>query len=591
MQHWGETEHPLSGRARRRGALAIFFLGFLLLTGHAQAAGVFTPAQTLSPGDGAAPQLAVDPQGRTTVVWEGASDVEGTLGVYAIRLDPYGAPLGPARIVGYVPLTNGGQCPCPQVAVDPLGRSTVTWQTVEGSDHRVQAAQVDAAGVPGAIHTLSPVGFDASGQKVEVDSTGRATIVWQINGAAGVIESVRLDANGVPEELQTLSSPTGPTQPQLTVDGGGNAYVVWAAPESIEEVEIDAGGTPGPIHDVVSDPAAGAPQVAVDSEGRATVSWWRGSGAYEAQVVRLTPNGTPGTVQTLSPDEENVFDPRIGIDADGRVTAVWQTFEEQVQAVRLDTSGVPETVRTLSEEGHIAGEPEVAVTPDGRSVVVWAHPSIPFAEPEVEEECLAAEFTADDDVVRAVFLNSSGEPERTVAVSPFEEQSLVAEVALDPLGLPRIAWTSFFGTYFCHDPNPRVRESQEVMLPVPEQAPPEPSPPSAKAVLRVGKKAVIKRGHVVLGATCAGPSGTSCAGELRLVVTPPRGFPSRQAKLALARVRYRLVAGRHLRLSLRLSKAGRRLVAHASRNRIGAHAQGRGVDHSYVVLTLPRTLG
>ena len=576
--------------------MALFFLGFLMLAGHAQAAGVFTSAQTLSPRDGGAPQLAVDPQGRTTVVWEGASDVEGTLGIYAVRLDPYGVPLGPARIVAYVPLTEGGQCPCPQVAVDPFGQSTVAWQTVEGSDHRIQAAQVDTAGVPGVIHTLSPIGFDASGQRVEVDPMGRATIVWQINGAKGVIESVRLDASGTPEEVQTLSPATGPIQPQLTVDADGNAYVVWSAPEGIEEVELDASGTPGPIHDVVTDAAAGVPQIVVDSEGRATVTWWRGSGAYEAQAVRLAPNGTPGTVQTLSPAAEDVFDPRIGIDADGRVTSVWQTFKEQVQAVRLDTTGTPETVRTLSEEGHVAGEPEVAVTSDGRSVVVWAHPSVPFVEPEEEEECLEAEFTADDDVVRTVFLNASGETERTVAVSPFKEQSLIAEVALDPLGLPRIAWTSFFGTYFCHDPNPLVRESQEVILPQPKQPeviPPEPSPPITQAMLRVDRKAAIKRSRVLLWTTCAAPSGTTCVGDLRLIVPSPKSakrLTARRQNLTLARGRYRLAPGQRLRLSLPLSKAGRRLVRHSSRTHIGARAQGRNVDRGFVLLTLPRSI-
>lgn len=576
--------------------MALFFLGFLMLAGHAQAEGVFIPAQTLSPRYGGLPKLATDPQGRTTVVWEGNSDVKGTIGVHALRLNPYGLPLGPARIVGYVPFTAGGQCPCPQVAVDPFGRSTVTWQTVVGSDHLIQAAQLDPAGVPGVTHTLSPVGSGASNHKVEVDAMGRATVVWQINNAKGSIESVRLDAGGTPEERQTLSPATGPIQPQLTVDADGNAYVVWSAPEGIEEVEIDASGTPGPIHEVVSDPAAGAPQIAVDSEGRATVAWWRGSGAYEAQTVRLAPDGTPGTVHNLSPAAENVFDPRIGIDADGRVTAVWQTFKEQVQAVRLDTTGTPETVRTLSEEGHVAGEPAVAVTPDGRSVVVWAYPSIPFAEPEAEEECLPAEFAPDDDVVRAVFLNASGEPERIVAVSPFEEQSLVAEVALDPLGLPRIAWTSFFGTYFCHHTTPLVRESQEVVLPQleqPEQSPREPSPPSPQTMLRVDRKAAIKRGRVLLGATCAAPSGATCAGELRLIVPSSksaRRIIARRANLTLARGRYRLAAGQHLRLSLSLSKAGRQLVRNSSRTRIGARAQGRNVDRGFVLLTLPRSI-
>jgi hypothetical protein len=96
----------------------------------------------------------------------------------------------------------------PQVAVDPDGRATVVWSRNDDSgSSRVQAVRLDAAGNPGTVRTLSPPASVSSFPKVAVDPAGRATVVWtqrsSVEGSLLRTKVLRLEADGSPGTLHT----------------------------------------------------------------------------------------------------------------------------------------------------------------------------------------------------------------------------------------------------------------------------------------------------------------------------------------------------------------------------------------------------
>lgn len=551
------------------------FAALWVLVGNARAEITFTPPQTLREGIAAEPQVAVDPQGRATVVWEEFGPEE-LISIQAQRVDPNGLP-GPIQTLAKFP-SAVPSCPCPQVVVDSTGRATVAWQGVVGAYRRIQAARIDASGTVGPVYTLSPSEVNGWDQRVAVDAEGRATLVWWIPSLHNV-ESVRLGVDGAPEEVQVLAEGVeGVKYPAVGVGPEGKATVVWPTDEGLRTVQIDAAGTPGPIREISpSDTADGVPHVVVDSKGRATIGWWRGLGNYEARSVRLDPEGVPGTVQTLSPPEgEGALDPRLAVDSQDRVTAVWQTFGERIYAVRLDESGAPETVYPLSSPDREAGEPQLAATPDGQVIVVWAFPPPVFAP---EPGCLeGAEFDPASDVVDAAFLGSDGKPERVVDVSPVGEQSLVPKVALNALGLPTVVWESFDGTYFCEDHPTRIQLSRGVLPVEPEPPHPEPSPspppaPEGNGILRLNSKATVKNRSLRIYVSCG---GGACAGRLKFV----------HSRLVVARGRFQLASGQGRTLMLPLTGFGKKLVAKGSGQLLRAIGRGSGVKKSVVWVRL-----
>lgn len=560
-------------------ALALVVVAVLPVPASAEVA--FTPPQTLSPVESALSQLAVDPQGRATVVWQEIGSKPKHWAIRTRRIDALGIP-GPIYTLGEVPILSGPpQCPCAEVVVDPSGRATITWQTVTEEGRRIESAQITPAGVPEPSQFLSPPGVDGWYAKPTAKPGGEVIVAWHSNFPDDQLEAVVLDPEGVPGEVQPVSEQgDGGNFPNIAVGPEEKFYATWSTEDNgIQFSKLDEEGAPEDVQPV-SPPGeeAGVSEIVVDSEGRATISWWRGLGVYEAKAVRIAADGTPGTTWTLSPPGQTALDPRIAVDLQGRVTAVWETFSEQVFSVRLDENGVPGEPRPLTPKGRIGGDPRVAAAKDGTVVVAWNHTPMAFAP---EPECLDVELNPEDDVVRVAFIRPDGELDRIYEASPRGQQSFEVDLALDPLGLPWVTWTSLDGTYFCEDSDSRVVASHALALqpPVEEEPsppPPPPPPPEEAGTLRLAKKGFAQKGRVLLRARCHGGSGEPCSGALRLVV-PGKG-------LRLAHGRYRVQPGQSKQLSVPLTKAAKRFLAADGPDRIAARARGRGLAATHVLV-------
>jgi hypothetical protein len=580
--------------------LILAFLAAALSAGPAQGKVLFGPPLTLAAGDVDEPQIAVDPQGRVTVVWAQLGP-EKLISIRAARLNPGGFPESTQTLAEFP--TAIPHCYCPQVVVDSSGRATVAWQGVVAGHRRIQAAQIDPSGTAGPVHTLSADGEEGWHQQLTVDGQGRVTVAWETTGASN-IEAARFGADGALEEVKVLAEAVPGLEPvALAASPPGEVTVAWPTSAGLQVVQLGSTGAPGPIRSIPStDNADGVVDVVADSSGRATLAWWRGSGINQVRSVSLDPEGNPGAVRTLSPTNEGAFEPRLAVDSQGRVTATWVGVNERVYAARLDEGGSPLSIHLISEPAHRAGPPRIASGTDGTTTIAWSHPPDLFAR---DEGCLPnAEFDYESDAVKAAFLGPDGSPVQLENVSPFGEQAGGVAVAVDPQGQPIVAWESFDGTYFCEDTTTRIQVSRGLTAVDPQPGPPpSPAPPSPgveqRGKLRLARRAAAADGRLVIKVTCPQGGGV-CAGRLemsaskltvsRRLEVSPHGLPKTGSRVSIARGSFWLDPGKRKKLALSLTGWGRRLVKDSSGQLLRLVGMGRGVEGG-TVLVRQRPLG
>jgi hypothetical protein len=295
---------------------------------------------TLSGIDARDPQVAVDPRGSATVVWRRADPAArgDDSRIESLRIAADGT-------AGVVHTLSGADARDPKVAVDPQGRATVVWRLI-GGRRRIESVRLAADSTPGPVRNISKTkGFDP---QVAVDPRGRSTVVWA-TGRPGRIKSRRLAANGTAGAIKTLSK-TRATDPQVAVESKGRATVVWSRRmptgefrgrrlffNRIQSVRL-GGGAAGAVHTlsrgsptIASAVDAHRPEVAVDSKGRATVVWELDCAScvsvVDVQALRLGVDGAPGAVHRLTKRPE-ASDPQVAVDSKGRPTVVWWREEE-----------------------------------------------------------------------------------------------------------------------------------------------------------------------------------------------------------------------------------------------------------------------
>ena len=70
-------------------------------------------------------------------------------------------------------------CSGEQLAVAPDDTVIVVWDRSDGSHNRIQARTIAADGTPGTTQTLSAAGQDALAPLIAIDSVGKATVSWE----------------------------------------------------------------------------------------------------------------------------------------------------------------------------------------------------------------------------------------------------------------------------------------------------------------------------------------------------------------------------------------------------------------------------
>jgi hypothetical protein len=238
---------------------------------------------------------------------------------------------------------SGASARDPDIAVDPNGNAVVVWQRSDGTHYRIQSRVRSATGTLSPIQTLSDAGQHAAYPEVGIDQGGNAVVVWQ---RSGVIETRARSAGGVLSAIQTLSDAAQAAQePHVAVNPSGAAIFVWMRYGG----GTGCGGFPGCLF--------------IQARARSTA-------------------GTLSAVQTLSQSGQHSDTPRVGMDPNGNAVFVWRRTDEttdclnnsgclRIQTRARSEAGVLSAVQTLSGPGYHTVSPSVGVDANGNAVSVW----------------------------------------------------------------------------------------------------------------------------------------------------------------------------------------------------------------------------
>jgi hypothetical protein len=304
-----------------------------------------TKTLSVSGQDAAAPQVAVSPGGAATVVWKRFDGAHYLVQERRIAAD------GTLEASTHT-LSEGGQDAVePQVAVDGNGKATVVWSRFDGSDSIIQVRRVGSEGTPAASFTsLSASGESAVQPRVAVNTVGAVTITWtRFDGSNWIVQSRRLSSSGaLVGSAQSLSA-TGRSaaEPQVAVAGDGTSTIAWSRFDGtslvIEARRITAAGALGSTYLLsATGHDAADPQLALGPGGKATVLWTRFDGSnWIVQRRDLSSTGTLGTTENLSSSGRRGSDPIAAWGGNGALAMGWRRFNGAGDVIQAKTVSAP----------------------------------------------------------------------------------------------------------------------------------------------------------------------------------------------------------------------------------------------------------
>lgn len=365
---------------------------------------------TFTTGNQAVPAVAVDPLGRTLVVWISAA--EGGDPGWGLRGQLYAADGtaqgGPFQVNSATTLNQDG----PRVAATPDGDFVVVWESSvstggDSAGRSIQARRFANDGAP-----LGPefqVNTYTTGNQslpdVGTDGAGEFVVVWESAGSSGgdtlgsSVHGQRFSAAGLPQgvEFQVNTSTVGDqTSPRVAANPAGDFWVVF-------ETNVAAGGDPNTSVQARFFDAAGVPA-----------------------NPEFTLNGYTDGGQDK---------PAIAADATGTFLAVWQSFDSggtdtsppSIQGYLLNSIG-----EAMGDEFQVntfttGTQMRPTVAAFGASGFVAAWENLPNPGPGQTPDIRAAQVGIGNDFVVNTLTTNSQE---------------YASIAADPDGNFIVAWSS-----------------------------------------------------------------------------------------------------------------------------------------------------
>jgi hypothetical protein len=279
------------------------------------------------------PQLSVNANGRLVAAWTLDTQGMSPIGLAATLGSRSSLP----RTATVLP-TDGQSVYDVATAIDASGNGIVAWLQVPQSGPAT--ATIKAATLrPGQAPQVATIATRGNAiveyLSLGIDSAGRPTVTWGVNPDGTTTELIgvaRGDGTGAfapafEEQLGTALV----TQLQTFVTGNGGLLAFWvegtvpSAPLHVKTSQAALGGTfVGEQALTGGKPGRGQVRFAVNASGRAALLFPFASGGGTSLKVQLrTSSGTWGTPRALGASGRYITNANIGVDADGRVVALW----------------------------------------------------------------------------------------------------------------------------------------------------------------------------------------------------------------------------------------------------------------------------
>ena len=284
----------------------------------------------------------------------------------------------------------------PSVALAPDGRAVVAW---EGGNPL--APTVDATLRPPGGSWAAPIvlSTDFGHPVIGMDRAGDAVIAWA--GASGAIYTASLPAGGTWTAPQTLLGSRlagyhGAFNVDLTVNASGAAIIVWNEYDTAIEAASGTilGGFAAPVAVNPAYTKGLRPRVALNDTGWASLAWSTG---IANNAITRSPDGTWSTTTQLTANAGGPAD--TAIDAAGNAIAIFEQIQQittgtvtPLYAAWRPAGGtwatpVALTAPTDSATGHVVADPAgtfvIAYTDTATTMVnAFTLPALaPFGQP------------------------------------------------------------------------------------------------------------------------------------------------------------------------------------------------------------------
>jgi hypothetical protein len=306
-----------------RGVVGLASLVALLLGAAVPASAGAAWTAPVALGQGSQPQVAVDADGDAVFTWVYH---DGTNTRIRARARSAAGVLSPVQTLSSI----SGNGTYPQIAVDSTGDAVITWNFFDGDWERVQARARSAAGVLGAVQTLTPTGRHAGGPTVGVDTDGDAVIGYTEEpnpdqpSASFRGQARARSAAGVLSPAQTVSPPPDGGVHAVAVDADGDAVFISDLDNPDSRIQARARSAAGALSPIQTVTPAGKqgdyPDVAVGPGGYAILVWRLNSSPnFLVQARTRSPAGALSPVKTLG---KSPFAPQVAIGG-GDAAVVW----------------------------------------------------------------------------------------------------------------------------------------------------------------------------------------------------------------------------------------------------------------------------
>lgn len=243
------------------------------------------------------PQIAVDASGNSYITWQRFDN----WGIYWVKVDASEVATEVKRIS---PTTYYGAGLTPQIAIDSSGNSYIVYQGwIEGDkETQIYWIRVDSTGgvlVKKASTHPDNVEYQNRNPQIAVDSIGNSYVTWQCKDQLNIergpkIYWVRVDSSGNTGVVQKITMCDSNYSPQIAVDPSANSYITWyGSGECINYwgdhliywIKIDSQGNMGEVRHIstyienigtclpLGIPNNNMPQIAVDTLGNSHITW------------------------------------------------------------------------------------------------------------------------------------------------------------------------------------------------------------------------------------------------------------------------------------------------------------------------------
>jgi hypothetical protein len=286
-----------------------------------------------------------------------------------------------------------------------LGASGVqTWTQTTRADWEQGALEgLDSATISGSLQlaqryfgentTVTPLSELASGQEspsVAVDDAGNAYVVWADwrDGHSDAYFAYRPAGGSWAANVQVNddSGTANQKNPDIAVDGNGNAYAVWEdernGNQDIYFAYHPAGGSWGGsvrVNDDSGDVWQAAPSVAVDGSGNAYVAWTDKRNGNLDIYFAYRPAGESWGANVRVNDDSGMADqssPAIAVDGSGNTYAVWwdrRNGDYDIYFAHRPAGESWAANERINDDSGVAdqGTPAIVVGDSGNAYAVW----------------------------------------------------------------------------------------------------------------------------------------------------------------------------------------------------------------------------